>query len=143
MGQLQLTISLVMIGLFSVAVIGFAINFATDNNAPVDISDDTDISNLYTRSSSNLSGFASDSEGQYQSILETTIAPESGSAQSTAPFAITPANALSVVKNVMEVGYTKIFGSKSGFNIFFTSLIAVIVFAFGFFIYKTLRGMPD
>lgn len=143
MGQINLTISLVMIGLFTIAIIGFAINFASDNNAPIDISDDSAISGLYTSTKTNISNFGSESNSTYKSILETTIAPGSGSAQSIAPFAITPSNAIFVVKNILTVGYVKIFGTNEGFNIFFTTLISVIVFMFGLFLYKTLRGFPD
>lgn len=143
MGQIQLTVALVLIGLFTVAMIGFATNFADDNSSAIDLADDTALTNLNTQTSGNLSGFASGSESQYQSILETTIAPASGSAQSTAPFAITPTNALSVVKNIMEVGYTRIFGSNSGFNIFLTAFEAILLFMLGLFVYKTLRGFPD
>ena len=42
MGQISLTISLIMIGLFTIAIISFATNFAVDTDAAVSISDDPD-----------------------------------------------------------------------------------------------------
>ncbi len=143
MGQIQITVSLIMIGLFSVAIIAFAINFAADNNAAVDISDDPEFSSFYTQERGNLSGFSSSSESQYQSIIETTIEPGSQTAQSTGAFAITPLNALFVVKNIMEIGYIKIFGDGDGFGIFLTAFVGVIAFMIGLFLYKTLKGLPD
>jgi len=143
MGQIKLTISLVLISLFTFAIIGFAINFASDNDAAFSISDDVDINDLYSSSESNLEGFSEDAESSYQSILETTIEPGSDSPQSTGSFAVTPGNALGTTKNILQVGYIKIFGTGTGFGIFITAFIGVLVFIFGLYIYKTLRGQPD
>ena len=142
-GQIQLTVALVLIALFSVAIISFAINFAEDNNAAISISDDPEIMLLQSHSEGNASAFGGDSESQYQSIIETTIAPGSDSAQSVGPFAVTPANALGTTQNIIKVGYVKIFGTANGYGVFLTSFIAIIVFMIGLYLYKTLRGFPD
>lgn len=143
MGQIQTTISLVLIGLFAIAVIGFGISFAANNDVAVSITDDAELSTLYTSSQDDISGFSDDSESQYQSIVETTLESGAQTTQSVGPFAITPANAISVVTNVLNVAYTKIFGTGSGFGIFLATLIAMIVFVIGLYLYKTLRGVPD
>ena len=106
MGQIKLITTLVLIGLFSIAIIGYAVNFASDNSSPIDISDDPDFSSLNTNISSDLSGFQTGSEGTYESLIKTTI--EGDVAPSTAPFSITSGNALSVAKNVMQISYEKI-----------------------------------
>ncbi len=142
-GQIQFITAMVMIGLFSIALIGFGIGFAVDNNSPVSIVDDPEISVLFTETKGNISNFATDSQSQYSSIIETTIAPGSQTPQSVGSFAITPVNALGVVKNIVGVGYIKIFGTGSGFGIFFTSFISLLVFILGLYLYKTLRGLPD
>jgi len=142
-GQIQLVISMVLIGLFSIAIIGFAIQFAVDNNAAIDISDDAEISNLFDNSKSNISGFGNSSEDTYSSILNTTVEPGSQTVPSTAPFAITPFNALGIVKSILFVTYGKIFGTGAGFGIFLTAFVGVIVFMLGLLIYKTLRGNPN
>ena len=41
--QISTTVSILMIILFSIAIIGFAIGFATDNDAVMSISDDSDL----------------------------------------------------------------------------------------------------
>ncbi len=141
MGQIKLITTLILIGLFSIAIIGYAINFAKDNNSPIDISQDPDFSSFNSQIKSNISGFQSGSSGTYQSLLKTTINGQV--APSTAPFSITSGNALSVAKNVMKISYEKIFGNDSGFNIFLTTFIALIALMIGLYIYKTLRGNPD
>ena len=47
-----------------------------------------------------------------------------------------------VIKNIIYLPYKKIFGSGSGFGIFFTTFIAILTFVVGLLIYKTLRGNP-
>jgi len=140
--QITLTISLIMIALFSVAIIGFSIGFATDNDSAINIADDSEISSFNTNTRANLSTFKSGGESTYSSILETTIEPGSDVAQSTGSFAITPKNLLGVVTNIIYLPYKKIFGSGSGFGIFFTVFIGFLVFVIGLLIYKTLRGNP-
>ena len=140
--QITFTTSLIMIVLFVVAIIGFSIGFATDNDAVMSVADDAELSAFSTNTAANLSTFKDDAEGTYESILDSTIEPGSGTAQSTAPFAITPLNIISVVKNVILLPYKKIFGSGSGFGIFFTVFVAFLAFIFGLLLYKTLRGNP-
>jgi len=142
MAQIQLTIALILTALFTVAIVGFAINFAMDNDSFIDIRNDPNIYPLYSNQG-NLSSFSGDSQGQYNSILETTIAPASGSAQSTAPFSVTPLSLIGTITGIINVIYVEIFGANPAFKIFFNTLLAVIVFLFGLFIYKTLRGQPD
>lgn len=139
MGQIQFTISLVMIALFAVALIGFAVNFASDNNSAVDISDDAQLTSLDTEIKSNLSTFRGGSESTYQSIVESSI--ETGeTTPSGGQFAITPLTVVGTVKNILQVGYVKIFGSGSGFGIFLTTLLAMIGFIFGLYLWKTWAG---
>lgn len=140
--QITLTISLITIALFSVAIISFCVSFARDNSAVVDIADDPELSALSTETSSGVSDFKSEAEGTYSSIIDTTIEPGSDVAQSTGPFAITPGNIIGVTKNIIYLPYKKIFGSGSGFGIFFTAFIAILVFVIGLLMYKTLRGNP-
>jgi len=145
MAQLQLTIALVLTGLFAVAIIGFAINFAIDNDAPINIADDPEISSLYSQQKGNLSGFSSDSESQTQSIISTTIAPESGSAQSVGPFTAI-VKMITIPQSLMGVVYKEIFGgdtNNTAFKIFTNTIIALITIMIGLFLYKTLRGQPD
>ena len=143
MGQIKTTISLIMIALFSVAIVGFAVNVASDNDAPVNLANDDGVMSFYSNQKGNLTSLKQDTEDTRQSIIETSVSPESGSAQSIAPFTITNKNALSLAKNVVKIGYSKIFGNNEGFKYFVNTLIAILVFMMGLYAYKTLRGMPD
>jgi hypothetical protein len=145
-GQIGWTISLVMIGLFTIAILGFAINFATDNSSPITITSDSELSNLYTSTGGNLSGFSTGAQSTYGNIINSTISPSaaSGTVATSGQFAITPANLISVTRNILSVGYSKIFGSDSGFGVFITTFLGLIVFITALLIWKTWAGRsPD
>lgn len=144
MGQINLTVALVMIGLFTVALIGFAMNFANDNSAYVSLSDDPELSSLYTATGGELSGFDEGAESSYASIVDTTIDPAGQTTASGGQFAITPVNVIGVVKNIIQVGYIKIFGTGAGFGVFLTTFLGLLVFIIGLYIWKTWAGRsPD
>ena len=143
--QIELTVSLIMIALFTLAIVGFTINFAIDNDAEVSVLDDPDerLDSLYTTGEGNLDTFRTEGEDTYQSILDTTVEPGSDVVQSAAPFAVTPKNIISVFGSIITVPKDVIFGgSGSPFSFIFTTLIVVITFIFGLYLYKTLRGNP-
>jgi len=143
MGLSQLTISIVMIALFSIAIIGFATQFAIDNDAAISITDDSQMDSMDSNIQGNASAFNTKGESTYSSIINSTISPGSEVFQSTAPFAITPGSLTAVLTTITYTAYSKIFGTGSGFGIFFVTLLSVIAILFGFFIYKALRGIPD
>lgn len=143
MGQIKLITALVLMGLFSVAIVSFAIGFANDNDSAISLADDPELSSFDTRVEGNMSDFGEASEDTYSSILNTTISPGSDVPQSAAPFAITPLNALGVFRSILYVAYEKIFGVGTGFGIFLTAFVSIIVLMLGLYVYKTLRGLPD
>ena len=144
MGQIQWTITLVLIGLFTIAIIGFSMNFAADNNAAVNLADDPELSLLSTKITNNISSFKTDSQSTYTSIINSSIGEEGQTTQSAGQFSITPANVIGVVKSILKTGYIKIFGNGDGFGIFITTFIGLIIFITGLLIWKTWAGRnPD
>ena len=103
MGQIQFTTSLIMIGLFTIAIIGFATNFAIDNNSEVSVLDDPEFSTLNNSVSTNVGSFRGASESTYQSIIESSI-EQADTTPSGGQFAITPTSSVAVTKNILEVG---------------------------------------
>jgi len=140
--QITTTVSIVMVILFSIAIIGFSIGFATDNDAVMSIADDAELSSFNTDTRTDMTTFQTDANDTYQSIIETTVEPGSDVVQSSAPFALTVGNFVGVFKNVVMLPYKKIFGSGDGFGIFFTTFLAFLVFIIGLLIYKTWKGNP-
>ena len=141
--QIQLTISVTMIVLFSIAIFGFTIEFANDNEAIMNVGSDTTAASVYNLQKDNSSQFSTESEDTYTSILESTIGEGSDTIPSAAPFAPSTRNLISSTKNIITLPIQSIFGGwGSPFGIFFTALLSIITFMFGLYLWKTLRGNP-
>lgn len=141
--QLSLTISLIMIGLFTTAIIGFAIGFASDNNSAVSVSDKPDVVNLYADGQDAVSQFKEESEGTYESILETTIEPGSDVMPSAGPISGTRGSFVQSGKNAIVLPITYIFGGfGSPFGMFFVAFFSIIALMFALYLIKTWRGNP-
>ena len=139
MGTITTISSLIMIACFTVAIIGFATNFAIDNDSPIDIADDAELSLLSENSEGNLSDFRGDTFDTYQSIVQSSI-DTGDTTQTGGQFAITPTSALGAVKNILKVGYVKIFGTGSGFGIFLTTLFGFFGFVLGMYVWKSWKS---
>lgn len=135
----QLSISFLLIILFTVAIIGFAVNFASDNDAEVDISDDEIITELNTDLRTDLSNLREDSESTYKSIIESSV-EEGETTPSGGQFALNPQDYLSATENIVKVGYVKIFGTGSGFGIFLTAFVGLLGTLLIFAIWKAWIG---
>lgn len=140
MGQISFTVNLVLAALFVFALMGFMINIANDNDAPINIGNDNEVSNLYNQTQSGLSQFRNDSESTTTSIIETTIAPGSQTAQSSAPFAITILNVIGNLKNTLLLANDKIFGNNPNFAVFIMTFVGIIGFIMFLYVWQTLRG---
>lgn len=145
MGEIQYTNSLIMIGLFAIALVTFAINFAGDNDASISISGDNEFNNLNTYASGNVSGWSQDDVGYISSAYTNTTA--SGSSDVTeqgGQFKKGSQNTVNTVFSVLNTGWKKIFGQDNGFGVFLTALVSIIIFTFIRYQYKTWFGkQPD
>lgn len=138
-GQVQWTISLILIALFAIAIIGFMIGFANDNNAAINIGTDQQINLFNQNLNQNVSNFSTGGSQTYASIVNSTIT--SGfTTQSGAPFTITPLNIIGVTISIMTFGFQKIFGQSSAFNIFLMTFIGTVIFITAMLIWKTWAG---
>ena len=138
--QIKLTGALIMLFLFTIAIIGFVTNFTADTGAEVDVT--SDLTNLDSDLSSGTDTFSEQSAGGTESIVESTIEPGSEVFQSSAPFSLSISNLKDTFKNIINLPRKYIFGNAPAFDVFFVVLGAFITLVLGLLIYKTLRGNP-
>lgn len=144
MGQIGLTVSITCIVLFTIAILGFGINFAENNDAPINIANDEVMGNLYSDANSNLSQLKEDSNSTYTSIVKSTVDSGSSTFKSAGSLEITFANLLPTFYNVLKASYVRIFGVDSDFGVFLWTFIALIGIIAILYIIKTfLGGNPD
>lgn len=140
-GLLQYSVAFVLIALFSIGVIGFAVNFAIDNNSAVSLIDDPTINAFNTKIEGNLSSNKDGSESTYQSIVDSSIS-EGDTTPTGGQFAITPVTAISIITGIVDLAMEKIFGDS--FKVFGYTFLSIVLLIFGLYIWKAWAGRtPD
>ena len=145
MGQIKFIAGIMLFGLFSIAVVSYAIGFANDNDAAISLEDDLDMSSLDTTLKSKFGDMSvninesstSFAQSDIDLGLETT--KTGGFLKSLLSTTITPiTTTFSVINN-------KIFGGKgSEFGVILTALTTFLVIVGGLYVWKSWKGgMPD
>lgn len=143
MGLIKYTTAFVMLALFSIALISFAINFSIDNRAAVNIGDDSDFSTLNTGLQSDVDSFYENASIASESFQQSTISSQTESSEGGTQFKVTPGNSLSMATKALRIAFGKLLGFDSSFSIVFTALIALIIFIIGLYAWKAWKGVPD
>ena len=142
MGQIKFLTSLVLISLFVVAMLTFAINFASDNSASISLADDSDYPGIQSNLEDNVETFYSDMGTATNATYQSTISSQTEATEGGTAFKVGPGTALLMAKNSITAGYTKLFGPE--FGIFLTAFLSLLGLISLLYIYKTWAGRnPD
>jgi len=141
MGQVKLIGSLLMVALFSIALITFAVQFAGDNETSFTIDDELSDRNDQIQSNLEIYDENINASSQQFSESETTTGDSFGSG---AVFKGGNIKLMASVIPIIWAGFGQIFGFGSGFSIFFTALVSFLTFLFIMYTYKAWIGRnPD
>ena len=144
MGFIRYTVALVIISLFAIAITTFAINFSSDNDASISISDDNSFSNTSDELNSDIEVFYEGVNTSNSAFIKSTISSQTEASEGGTQFKVTPSTSMSMAKKSITTAWEKVFGSDSGFGIVFTALISLIGFIVGLYAYKAWVGRnPD
>lgn len=144
MGQIKFMVSMLMIALFGLALITFAINFAVDNNTRISAGDDDEFTAIKTSVESDINVFYEDANTSTEAIGKTTISTQTEATEGGTAFKVGPWTAIKMARTMLSSSYTKIFGADSGFGFVITAVLGMLGIIMGFYIYKTLAGRnPD
>jgi len=143
MGQIKFISSMIMIGLFSIAIVVFAIQFGVDNESAVLLGDDPEYAKVQNNLVGDIQTFRDDSNSSITTAMTSTQEAGDQSASSGGQFKVGVGTAISVTTTVITLGFNKIFGIDTGFGIFLTAITSLLVWIGGLYIWKTIRGNPD
>jgi len=141
MGEfVKYSIAFVMIAIFSIALITFAINFGLDNDASINIGSDEGFNEANTNLKGNLTEFYTGTGTASESYQKSTIGSQTESTEGGTQFKVTPATSLSMAVATITTSWNRIFGKDSAFAFILTSLIAVLTFILIMYGYKAWAG---
>jgi len=140
MGLIKFMTSIIMASLFVIAILGFVINFGDDNNAAVKLSEDEDFVLIRTEITNNLSGFEDDVDLSSGAFTKSTIESGDQVTVTGGQFKVGILSATRMITSILKGGFKKIFGFDTGFGVFLTALIGLIVWIFAMLGWKAWAG---
>lgn len=144
MGAIKFFTGAMMIALFSVLIVSFAIQFGEQNNTDISIIDDADYSTLNTSIMSELSSTTSSINDSSNTFFTTTQEKGDQSSSSGGQFKGGIREVIGIATVAITAGFNSIFGKDGGnFAFIFTALTSILVFISIAYGWKYLRGNPD
>jgi hypothetical protein len=145
MGEIKFIVGLVMAGLFVIAIMTYAFNFASDNNAAIDLGDEDRFAVSKSEVEANTTQFVvKDINTSSRTFEESTLEAGSEVMEEGATFKVGRKSLLSSVKSTLSLVRTYIFGGSSDLNIFLTAIFSVLSFIGIRYVYKSWIGKnPD
>jgi len=144
MGQIKYTTSLALIMLFTLAVVGYAIGYASDNSAAINIDEDGQLSGLNSSMYRYGSTMQIDTSNSSTAFFESTI---SGAEQTTVTggeFKKGFSNLKDSIDYIFGTSRKVLFGGNPVFGIVFTVFSSLIVLLGFLYIWKVWKGgNPD
>jgi len=142
MGLNQNLIAFGLVAIFVLAFMNFAINFGTEQSAPINIDDESSVSSITSSIQTNSGSFIVSSNGTMGVIQETTIeeTSQSGSFGRISIFTDPLTKPFIILKDTFGLIQRNIFGEDNSFGVVF-GIIVTIVGLIGLFAgYKLLKG---
>lgn len=144
MGEIKFFTSLVLIVVFTLAVVGYAVNFGADNNSAVQISDDPTMSSIAGNLKTDVSSLSEDMDSASTGFFNTKIEAGDETTRTGGQFKLGVTNMVTTFKSILSVIKEKIFGGSEALGYFITVLGGVVVFISIRYIWKTWKGgNPD
>lgn len=144
MGLKTIIISMGLVILFAIAIISYMIGFASDNNAPVSISDDPSITTYQNSLSDTQSNIITTANESSNVLQEVEIKSGDENVEGGGQFKATPGSLTSSFRTIISTGQKIIFGNDTNFAYFATALFSLLIIILGLYIWKAWKGgLPD
>ena len=126
MGQIKMIQSFVLIAIFSIAIIVFAVQFAEDNDSDISLTGDTRWSNLNSSVQGDIPELESDAQTSSGILFNTTLEAGDQSASSGGQFKVGPVSSMKIAFKSITGGFSVIFGSDNEFSFILMALGSVL-----------------
>ena len=140
MGEIKFVTSLVLISLFTIAILSYVINFGCDNNSEVRLTDDAEFNSSLNSIKSEVTTFKSQTNSSSKGFFESEIAEGSDTTKTGGAFKVGLGTMLDSLNVVSSVVFSKIFGNDIAFGIFLTAFSALMVYIGFRYILQTWLG---
>lgn len=140
MGDIKFVTSLVLISLFSIAILYYVIGFANDNNASISLAEDAEFSNLKTNLTGGVDEFRISTNTSSKSFFESEVSEGDQTTRTGGQFKVGIVGLISSFGTTISVIKSKIFGNDPAFGILLTAFVALLSYMGVRYIWQTWRG---
>ena len=140
MGLKDMWISFVLIFIFSISLVTYAVWFAEDNSSAISLADNDDLSDMASAGRTSANSNVEVYNSSLEAFQTTPISGEGAETIESGGFFNLAPEGLSTFKNIMAVGYKEIFGGDSSFHFIISSIIGLVVVVLGMLIWKAVKG---
>jgi len=147
MGQIQFIGSIMLFGMFVLALVSYATFYAEDNNAVVDISEDSQLNTLKTSLNSNFDTIRINISNSSKSFAESDIDIGSETTKTGGVFKALMTSTITPITSSFNAINTHLFGGSDnprGFGVLMTTLGTFLAIVSLLYIWKSWKGgSPD
>ena len=144
MGEIKFIGSLVLISLFAIAVIGYSVGFANDNNSNINLADDPQFSSMSSGLKNNITDFKTDTADSSEVFFKSTVGVAQETTVTGGDFKLGLGSLMASFGVISSAINTNIFGGSAVFGIVLTALSSFLVYSGFRYIWKTWKGgNPD
>jgi hypothetical protein len=144
MGEIKFATSLVLIALFSIAVISYATYFTIENNSAIKLSDDATMNEVSGILVGDLQQATSDANDSSKGFFSSEVTSANDMTTTGGQFKVGIFSIISTLFALFNVVKVKIFGGNVGLFIFINALAGMLTYIAIRYIYKTWKGgNPD
>lgn len=142
MGLIKILVAFSLLGLFSIAVISYVVNFSSDNEAPVSVG--SEVSGLDTNLRGGFDSFTTSSNSSSETLKKSNIKSGDENVEGGGQFKVLRSDMYDNTKKVFELGNSKLFGNDVSFTVFTTALGSILLTILSLYVWKTWKGgNPD
>lgn len=143
MGQIKFVAAILFLAVFTIALISYVSNYAVDNNANINLADDSLFVNANRTLQSEMVTFRGDINSSSSGFTQSTTEAGSDTLKSPSVFQSIGFSVNSVT-SVLELMRVKVFGGNPAFFIILSVISTFFVFVAFMYIWKTFKGgNPD
>ena len=140
MGEIKFITSLLLISVFSISILSYAIMYGSENDADIKITDDPEFNNSLNNIKTELITFNPETNASSKAFFESEIAEGSDSIKTGGAFKVGMGTLLSSVTLVADIIFLRIFGNDVAFGILITAFTSLLVYIGFRYILQTWTG---
>ncbi|MBT4175070.1 hypothetical protein HN698_07515 [Candidatus Woesearchaeota archaeon] len=144
MGEIKFMGALLMISLFVLAIVGYSLGYAVDNNSVVSVDPDGEFSSLNSSAQSSINSLQVQTNSSSTSFFDAKIEDADTTTVTGGQFKLGLGSLIDTTKSITKTTKKNLFGDNPAFAVVLTALSSFLIYMGVRYIWKTWKGgNPD